>query len=219
VNEAMSLHGQDVNGVDGGSGFRRLLVTPFLRVGAATLACDHVPKNGDKRSRDAFGTVHKGNAINGARFMLENVKPFGKGLRGVSHVFVTKDRPGQLRVHGKPSEIPGKTFFGTLTVDGTDDAGADVLALHAPRHDDDPVNDPAGDLAGLVYAAIAGHDGGVVETSRTLCALLRQQGFQHRDSAVRSALDDLVVTGRLVEVAGKRGARGYRAVPESAGQQ
>ena len=48
----------------------------------------------DPGRRDAYGSVHKGNALNGARFALQNVEPFGRGMRGRSHLFVTKDRPG-----------------------------------------------------------------------------------------------------------------------------
>ena len=76
----------------------------FLRAGAASIACDHLLKDRDARCRDAHGSVHKGNALNGARILLENVEPFGHGLRGVSYVFVTKDRPGYLRANGQPTK-------------------------------------------------------------------------------------------------------------------
>jgi hypothetical protein len=136
VNEAMSLHNADIMAADGAATFRRRLIQPCLRVGAATLACDHVPKNVEGRGRDAYGSVHKGNALDGARIVLENVEPFGRGLRGVSHVFVTKDRPGQLRAHGKPTKLPGKTYFGTLVVDGDPTSGPDFLCFYAPKDED-----------------------------------------------------------------------------------
>ena len=211
VNEAMSLHGKDVLGVEGASGFRRLLVTPFLVIGAATLACDHVPKNSDGRSRDAYGTVHKGNTINGARLMLENVEPFGEGLRGVSHVFVTKDRPGRLRRHGKPSKLPGKTFFGTLVVDDGPTSGADFLGFYAPTDDETtPAGDPAAELAELVYSVICEQPDSTVGSSRQLFALVRIGGHQIRDSKVRAAADDLVASGRIKEIRGKNNSVGYR---------
>ena len=218
INEAMSLHGADIMAADGASTFRRRLIMPCLRAGAATLACDHLPKNIEGRGRDAYGSVHKGNAIDGARFVIENTKPFGRGLRGASHVFVTKDRPGQLRAHGKPSKLPGKTFFGTLVVDDSPTAGADFFGFLAPKDDDvvPAASDTAAGLTELVYATIAAQRNGTVATSRTLLALLRQLGHGQRDTAVRDALDDLVVAGRVVEIPGKRGARGYQAVPEAA---
>ncbi len=213
VNEAMSLHGADIMSADGASTFRRRLIVPCLKAGAATLACDHVPhaKN-DGRGRDsAYGSVHKGNAIDGARFVMEKCKPFGRGLRGVSNVFVTKDRPGRLRALGKPSQIPGKTLFGTLAVDDTPTAGADFLSFYAPRTDDSaPASDPAADVAEIVHTVISGLPDATVRSSRALFAHVRQSGHQIRDAKVRDAVDDLLVSGRLTEVRGKNNSLGYR---------
>ena len=111
------MMGAEIKDADGASEFRRRLVTPFLKVGAASIACDHLPMNPAPGRRDAYGSVHKGNALNGARIQLENTEPFGRGMRGVSHVFVTKDRPGYLRTKGRATKVPGKTYMGTLVVD------------------------------------------------------------------------------------------------------
>ena len=96
--------------------------------------------------------------------------------------------------------------------------GADFFGFFAPKDDDDAptASDTAAGLTELVYATIAAQRNGTVATSRTLLALLRQLGHGQRDTAVRDALDDLVVAGRVVEIPGKRGARGYQAVPEAA---
>jgi RecA-family ATPase len=117
VNEAMSMHGQGIRDEDGVAAFRRRLVKPCTAVGAAVLACDHVVKDRERRGRDPLGSVHKGNGLTGSLILLENVAPFGRSARGCSHLFVTKDRPGHLRRHGRPSRLPGKTFIGTLVVD------------------------------------------------------------------------------------------------------
>ncbi len=218
VNEAMSLHGADIMAADGASTFRRSLVTPCLRAGAATLACDHVPKNAEGRGRDAFGSVHKGNALDGARIVLENVKPFGRGLRGVSYVYVTKDRPGYLRAHGQPTSTPGKTFYGTLVVDNSSTAGPDLLEFFAPKPkdtDDTDKRDPAADLADTIHALITAQPDNTVKSSRQLFALLRQDGHAVRDANARNALDDLLVARRITEVPGRAGSKGYR-VAESA---
>jgi hypothetical protein len=74
VNEAMALHTADSMAADGASTFRRRLIVPFLRAGAATIACDHVPMSRDPNRRDAYGSVHKGNTLDGARIALENVE-------------------------------------------------------------------------------------------------------------------------------------------------
>lgn len=119
VNEAMSLHGQGIREEDGAAAFRRLLVKPCTAVGAAVLSADHVVKDREKQGRGPLGSVHKGNGLSGSLIMLENAEPFGRGQRGRSHVFVTKDRPGHLRSNGRATRMPGKTFMGELVVDDT----------------------------------------------------------------------------------------------------
>jgi hypothetical protein len=214
INEAMSLHGADIMAADGAATFRRRLVTPFLRAGAASIACDHFPKDRDGRGRDAYGSVHKGNALDGARIVLENTAPFGRRMRGASYVFVTKDRPGQLRAHGRPSKLPGKTFIGTFVVDDSQMFDPDFSTrFFAPKDDDQPAdNDPAAELADTVHDLIAALPDHTVTSSRLLFAEIRRAGHQIRDDTVRDAVADLVVAGRLTEVTGSRGARGYRAV-------
>ena len=86
-------------------------MTPFRAVGAATIACDHLPMNVTAGRTVAYGSVHKGNALDGARIMLENVEPFGRAMRGVSRVLVTKDRPGYLRAHGSRLEHRPRHFW------------------------------------------------------------------------------------------------------------
>jgi hypothetical protein len=217
VNEAMSLIGADIMAADGAATFRRRLVTPFLRAGAATIACDHLPKDREHRSRDAYGSVHKGNALDGARFVLETSKPFGRRMRGVSWVFVTKDRPGQLRANGRPTRVPGKTFMGALAVDDATDGPDFTMRFFAPKDDDQPPdNDPAIERADLVYAAISELPDHRVDSMRTLYAAMRQAGHQIRESHVRDAVDDLVLAARLIEVSGRRGAQGYQTVPTAA---
>lgn len=120
INEAMALHGWGIRDEDGAAKFRRHLVMPCVRVGAATLGCDHVVKDREARGRHALGSIHKGNGITGSLILLENAEPFGRGERGRSHIYVTKDRPGHLRRHGRAdAKTPGKTYLGELVVDDT----------------------------------------------------------------------------------------------------
>nr|WP_237072117.1 hypothetical protein [Mycobacterium avium] len=217
VNEAMALHGDEIKAVEGAAAFRRRLILPCLRVGAATLACDHLPMVRDGSRRDAYGSVHKGNALDGARFVLENSAPFGRRLRGVSYVFVTKDRPGHLRANGRATKSPGKTFMGTLVVDDSQAFGPDfTMRFFAPRDDDVPESDPNAELADAVFRVVAAAPDHAVGSMRLLFAELRNVDIQFRDDDVRDVVDDLVVSGRLVEISGKRGAKGFRAVVEDA---
>jgi hypothetical protein len=218
----MSLHGADIMAADGAATFRRRLITPFLRAGAASIACDHFPKDRDGRGRDAYGSVHKGNALDGARIVLENTAPFGRRLRGVSYVFVTKDRPGQLRAHGRPSKLPGKTFIGTFVVDDSQTFGPDFgMRFFAPKDDDQPSvdDDMAAGLADTIQGVIAALPEHTVGSLRRLFAELRNAGHRVREGVVRDAVDDLVVADRLIEVTGSRGAQGYQAVMTAAQQE
>jgi hypothetical protein len=213
VNEAMSLHGDDIMSADGAATFRRTLIVPCLRTGAATLACDHLPRANEGRAKDAYGSVHKGNAIDGARFVIEKSQPFGRGLRGVSQVFVTKDRPGQLRRHGKPSQVAGKTFFGTIAVDDSPTSGADFFAFYAPKlntTEAPAAADPLAGLADAVCSVIGSAPDGQVRSQNNLRARLRDAGHEFVDKAVPEVCELLVVQGRLVEIPGKRGATGYQ---------
>jgi hypothetical protein len=214
VNEAMALHGAEIFGVDGTSEFRRRLVAPFRSVGAASLACDHLPKGADSSSRDAYGSVHKGNALDGSRIMLENVEPFGRGMRGRSNVYVTKDRPGYLRAHGKASKTPGKTFMGTLVVDDTDTP--DFVEFFAPKDDEGAAGVvTSAELADIVYDVIHALPDHRVMSTDLLFAEIRKAGQRFRQTAIRDVVADLIVGGRLVELLGKRGARGYETVSTS----
>jgi hypothetical protein len=214
VNEAMALHGTDIMAADGASAFRRRLILPCTRAGAATLACDHLPMVRDGARRDAYGSVHKGNALDGARILLENTAPFGRRMRGVSYVFVTKDRPGHLRGHGRPTKTPGKTFMGTLVVDDSETFSPDFsMRFFAPQEDDDTGadSDPSAELADIVYDVAFGLPDHTVASGRLLLAEVRKAGHQIRTAKFWDAVDDLIVNRRLVEVEGKRGARGFQA--------
>lgn len=219
VNEAMSLHGDDSMATDGAATFRRNLIKPCLAAGAATISCDHVTKSAEGRGRYAIGAGHKVAAIDGAAFMVENIEPFGRGMRGASSVYVTKDRPGQLRAHGKPTGLPGKTLIGVLAVDATGNT-PDFLTFWAPKADDaDAQGDPGtkkgsslAEIGDMLHGVVADEPDGTIRSRRDLFAKMREAGNNFRHDAMRDAADILVVSGRLTEIPGKRGATGYRAV-------
>ena len=95
-----------------------------------------------------MGGTRSGNRI---ALVLENVEPFGRGLRGRSNVFITKDRPGHLRAHGKATKTPGKTFVGTLVIDDT--GTPDFIEFYAPKDDEDaPESVTSAGLADIVRA-------------------------------------------------------------------
>lgn len=206
VNEAMALHDWDADKVAGAAAYRRRLVKPFTAVGAAVLGADHVVKDRERRTRFAMGSVHKGNGLSGSLIMVENVEPFGRDQRGCSHVFVTKDRPGALRRHGRNGKTPGKTFMGELIVDDTNDWFE--LAFLAPAARPDGVEQP--DTAAnpddeAVRAVVAD----IVATGGTanMRAVRARSGISKDRTA--DALMRLVFAKQLTETTGPRGARVY----------
>lgn len=222
VNEALSLHrwgGGGDGDNDGIAQFRRSLVKPCTKVGAATLACDHVSGNPEGRGLKAIGSVHKINALSGSLIALENVEPFGRGQRGRSHVFVQKDRPGMLRRHGRARpDQPGKAYMGELVVDDTQSRSPDLfLAFFGPKGDQAEDEAVAGTptVADDVYTVLAAAPDGKVGTVTDLRARMRAAGHKVKNTTLGEALADLTVEGRVEEFEGKRRAVGYRAVSGS----
>jgi hypothetical protein len=208
VNEAMSLHRLAIREEDGAAQFRRLLIKPCTATGAATLALDHVVKDREKRGRDALGSVHKGNGNNGVILMFETAEPFGRGLRGRSHVHVVKDRPGHLRRHGRPGRIPGKTYLGELVVDDTRTRRSYLdLQFYAPNEPDpepgveQQSQEDGDDAAVLAVVQRLATDGKEANT-RNVRAAATGMGKDR----VGDALARLVLAERLDEHLGPRNA-------------
>lgn len=213
INEAIVLHGQKVD-LDGWSLFRQQVIVPFKFVGAAVLGCDHMPISNDESRRDAYGTGHKGNILDGSRLMLVNKEPFGRGMRGRSQLYVTKDRPGRLRIHGTPSKAAGVTFMGTLVVD---DSGADfVAAVYAPKPNDVavPSGDPVVELMEILYAVALAKPDSRVESKSRLLAAAKNDGHKIRRADGFEAINRLLECQRFREV--REGRITYlEAVPAS----
>jgi hypothetical protein len=108
---------------------------------------------------------------------------------------------------------PGKTFVGTLVVDDATQQPDFAMRFYASRGEDEPAdNGPAADVAETVFELIAALPEHTVPSQRALFAHLRTAGHQIREGTVRDAVDDLLVTERPTDVAGKRRAIGYRAI-------
>ncbi|MFI6307456.1 hypothetical protein ACIBCH_36695 [Amycolatopsis thailandensis] len=218
VNEAMSLHSLAIREEDGAATFRRRLVKPFTATGSAVMTCDHVIKDKEGRGRYALGSVHKGNAIDGAIFLLENAEPFGRGMKGRSHVFVTKDRPGHLRKHGRPTKIPGKTLIAELVVDdATYDDGLDLEVFAVGPDVTAPLKvSPDGKAVDELLCRrildVITDKGGSLPSQRQVAAALREVGHGAQAIRVNAALDNLVLAGRLEEIS-HGASKEYRLTP------
>lgn len=214
-NEAMALEGQGINDPDGAAEFRRKLVKPWTRHGAAVAAADHVVKDPDRNgSGYALGSVHKLNGLSGAGFLIESREAFGKGLKGNSGVYVVKDRPGQLRAAGKAHpRVARKYHVAEMVIDDSGDEW--LFYLYAPQ--DEAEEGIWAEAAATrkerafdneVFAVVAELVGKGLDVSSNMVV-----SNAHRNaSAVRAALDRLEAAGRLVNGAyGK--AKRYQLPP------
>jgi hypothetical protein len=220
MNEGMVMIGGPTKDVEGAALFRQRLVVPFLRIGAATLTCDHFPMGADPSRVEAYGSLHKGNAMGGPGFALENMETFGRGLRGRSNLYVTKDRNGFLWEHARPTKVLNKRFLGSMVIDAKKVMGRTrfEFELTAPSaqeetdSQDRPGAGPSTFLLNAIHHIIQAHQ--EVESQNKLFALLRQSAPGFSDAVARRALNDLLVERppRVVEFDGPNRAKGYRAV-------
>lgn len=211
VNEGMSLHNTEIRDEGGVAVFRRRLVKPCTKVGAAVLSADHVVKDPERRGLGPLGSVHKGNALSGSLIVLENVEPFGREQRGMSRVYLTKDRPGHLRRHGEPTDIPGRTYMGDFVIDDTQTKSPNLeMRFWAPhpkaaadpgeavRTDEDAVLDAIRKAAEVGPA--------VLRTVRAASPL--------RGAVTDTTLERLRLAGRIKEESGPRKARIFSIIED-----
>ena len=211
VNEGMALHSQGIRDEDGVAAFRRRLIKPCTATGAAVLGCDHVVKDKESRGRYALGSIHKGNALSGSLILLESADPFGRGLRGRSHVYVTKDRPGHLRRNGRATKTPGKTFMGELVVDDTRTRVAYLdLAFWAPspETEESPVSQQEMEDESVLATVV---DLGKLGKPANVRNIRAVSSMSH--DRTDNALARLVLAGQLIETAGPKNSRQF-SVPE-----
>jgi len=100
--------------------------------GAAVLLIDHVIKSEDGRGRFAIGAQAKMSVLTGAAYMVEVVRPLGRGLAGVLQLRVGKDRPGMVRPNCGPFRRTDRTqLAATITID-SDPAGNITVTVEPP---------------------------------------------------------------------------------------
>jgi Bifunctional DNA primase/polymerase, N-terminal/AAA domain len=134
VTEAMTMHGLDPLDNADAAKFGRMLPRRLAKWGAAAVSIDHVTKASETRGRYSIGAVHKLNGLDGAAYVLENRKPFGVDILGVSTIRIAKDRPGQLRKHTLPN-ANGLPWFADLVLDSTMGGGHTEATVLEPNSD------------------------------------------------------------------------------------
>jgi hypothetical protein len=212
VTEGMSLHGLNINDNKDVAVFGRRVLRPLQDAGPAVVTLDHVVKSADNRGRYAIGGVHKLNGLNGVMYLMENIKPFGIGVKGKSRIRIAKDRPGQLRKESLPHES-GLYWFADLVVDATE---PDLLeaVLYAPNEtnlEKAKADREAAEETRLQEAIVAAVQGAPEPlTTREIEARVKGRGVD-----VRHATAALVDAKRLVVEPGPRGSKLHRIPSEA----
>lgn len=163
--------------------------------GAAVLVLDHVVKDTETRGRWATGSQHKLAGLDGVAFTLEAIDPGGKGMRGRSRLYVSKDRHGQVRPHAVRTS-GAKDWIGDLVVDST--AGLFVDVTLAPPLAEQPDFRPTV-LMERVAATLAKLD-------RALSGKELTDRVRGKRADVLSAIACLVDDGYISVAHGARGA-------------
>jgi hypothetical protein len=135
---------------------------------------------------------------------MENVKPFGIGVKGKSRIRIAKDRPGQLRKESLPHDS-GLYWFADLVVDATEPDLLEVV-LYAPNEtnlEKAKADREAAEETRLQEAIVDAVKGAPDPlTTREIEARVKGRGID-----VRHATAALVDAKRLVVEAGPRGSK------------
>ncbi|MEV8510842.1 hypothetical protein [Dactylosporangium sp. NPDC051484] len=213
--EGAALLGLDVTGGDGQAAvakFRRTVIRPALTAGAATLITDHVVKSSDSRNRYALGAQHKLAGLTGAQFMIEVEKTWGRGRKGRSKIYITKDRNAALREASQPDPRPNFDHFGDLVGNAEDPEMGITVVLFAPRSEQEGIEkavaegQPDPKLAPAVDRVIEVLQGSEEPLSGNRVAVLAGG----RKQTALDALEWLVAKGRVTRT--KNGATFFHAL-------
>jgi hypothetical protein len=122
VTEALTLFGFETNDNDGITKFMRLIPRQIARhTKAATVLIDHVAKGA--ANRYAIGGQAKLASIDGASYLVDIVEPPAIGKEGALNMYITKDRPGQIRGHCVTDTTKNNRIqlAAVITIDSTGD--------------------------------------------------------------------------------------------------
>lgn len=107
VNAAMTQLGYNLTDNKDVTEFSQRILKPLKRTGAAVLTVDHVTKDREGRGSYAIGAQAKRADIDGAAYLVDASKPFGRGLTGKLRMTVSKDRPGHVRAIAANAKYAG----------------------------------------------------------------------------------------------------------------
>ncbi|MBU3870256.1 AAA family ATPase [Streptomyces sp. 4503] len=115
MTEAMAMEGLKGNDAEDVASWHAKMTKPFAAAHWAVVVLDHVPHDGKR----AIGSQHKKSALTGVSYLLEPVRPIGKGVAGKSRLKVEKDRGAWVRSHAIPGPTPQHFADLVINFEGT----------------------------------------------------------------------------------------------------
>jgi hypothetical protein len=209
LNAACTRHGQDPAQVQAVGWYRAEFVTPATRNGAAVLSLGHPPKARDRQDeRHGYGSTAWLDEVDGVGFRLRAHRehPIRRGTTGSAQLYSAKDRPGSVELLGRPHDVEGWVYLGSLCVDNATDPSGGVRAhLSAPAAEVDE-GSPLDQLAQAIVALLRTQPEQRYSSYRDLEHRLQAAGVKFNKSDLAPALIVLEDAGTI-----ERDADGGRA--------
>lgn len=187
----LALEGADPNSSQDVERTYRRVLRPLRDCGAAVLVLDHVTKSRESRGRWATGSERKLSAIDGAGYVLDVKRAFGRGRRGLAQLVIAKDRLG---VVGTPGDIVAE-----IHLDDTQGTDHIDIRLTAPTTSDPGTPWRPTVLMARVSAHLEAH-------GAPLSRNQLEKSITGKASAVRDAIDALIEDGYATSTPGARNA-------------
>lgn len=200
LNAACTRHGQDPAQVQSVGWYRAEFVTPATRNGAAVLSLGHPPKARDRQDeRHGYGSTAWLDEVDGVGFRLRAHRehPIRRGTTGSAQLYSAKDRPGSVELLGRPHDVEGWVYLGSLCVDNATDPEGGVRAhLSAPTPEVDE-GSAVDQLMRAVVELLARRPERRYESTRDLIERLGAAGVTFNKNDLGPALVLLEDAGRL----------------------
>lgn len=224
LNAACTRHGQDPANVQAVGWYRSEFVTAATRNGAAVLSLGHPPKARDRQDeRHGYGSTAWLDEVDGVGFRMRAHRehPIRRGTSGTAQLYSAKDRPGSVEQLGRPHDVEGWVYLGSLCVDDAGErSGGTEVRLSAPAPAAEQL-DSIDALSAAIVDLLATLPGHRYESTRDLQTRLRVARVKFNGGDLAPALQALEDAGRIArEPEGGRVARpGWLVMQTGAAQE
>lgn len=196
--EALALSGWNEDKAPDVMAFYTRLPRAIKAKGSTCIILDHLGRDKENRGSYARGSGAKLAAIDGAAFLFEVQKPFGRGVSGEVRLTVTKDRPGFIRAAADGKVISVVRVESSVS-------GALSIVLEPPGEARSGSDGPTQCMAAiqdlLTMTPGLEYSGNQIETQ------LKARGHRFRHETIRVAAERLALDGDIRVRTGARNAR------------